>query len=120
MESGFIRTTDEEVIRSWIEEHGGKPVFTTDQDNEELLYIAFPGDRSEFTELSWEEFFDWFEETNAVFEYAPHVLPGEEAFSYNFASDENVDDTKDDETQLAEDNEMGEENMHDQISEQDM
>src|SRR3954471_3808158 len=103
MESDFIRTKDRDTIRSWVEEHGGTPVTTTDADNQEVIYIAFAGDPGKVTPLSWEEFFDWFEGVEAIFEYAEHVLPGEEAFSYNFTSqDENADSSEEDESELAE------------------
>jgi len=117
MESEFIRTKDHDGIRSWIEEHGGAPVTVTDEGNAEIINLIFGADLRDFTEISWEEFFAWFDEEGLVFEYAEEVLPGEEAFSYHFASSENVDDSHDDETELAEDNEMGEENMHDQLGE---
>lgn len=115
MESDFLRTKDRDKIRAWITEHGGSPVIAADAENQMILYIAFKGEPGKVTRLSWEEFFDWFDDVEAIFEYAEDVLPGEEQFSYNFISDDSEDDAEDDESELADDNDLGEENMHDQL-----
>jgi hypothetical protein len=65
-------TTDHEEIRRWVEERGGRPALAPDQDEPFGLRIEFPEDRGKEDELlliSWEEFFQKFDEDNLVFLY---------------------------------------------------
>jgi len=67
-------TTDHEEIREWAESRGGKPARVAGQDPI-ALRIDFPGEQEEEEEeevleqISWEEFFDVFEESNLIFLY---------------------------------------------------
>lgn len=120
MEEEFKRTQDHDTMRGWIEEHDGRPATIREADTTEIVGVVFAGEERGFREMTWEEFFDWFDASGLFFEYVPDVARGEEEFSYNFVSPENIDDAREDETDLAEVNEMAEENMHDQIAERDM
>ncbi len=66
-------TTDHEVIRRWVEERGGRPALAVEQQDQPLgLRIEFPEDRGNEDGLlliSWEEFFQKFDEDNLVFLY---------------------------------------------------
>jgi hypothetical protein len=65
-------TTDHETIRRWVEQHGGTPSHVTDtaaNDDTGILRIDF-GDQDEGLEpISWEEWFDAFEENGLAFLY---------------------------------------------------
>lgn len=62
-------TTDHDEIRRWAEERGGRPALA--REHEPLgLRIEFPEDReSGLLLISWEEFFEKFDEDNLVFLY---------------------------------------------------
>jgi hypothetical protein len=67
-------TTDHDVIRRWAEERGGHPAHvrsTGDDDDVGIIRIDFPGFSGEGTleEISWEEFFEKFEERQLAFLY---------------------------------------------------
>jgi hypothetical protein len=60
-------TTDHEFIRRWAEERDGKPSHvkrTGGKDDPGILRIDFPGysGKDSLEEISWEEFFEKFEE----------------------------------------------------------
>jgi len=73
--SGSAKATiDHDEIRDWVEEHGGHPamVKSTARDGRGgILRIDFPGFSGARTleEVSWEEFFDKFEESELAFLY---------------------------------------------------
>jgi len=69
-------TTDHDEIRRWVEEHGGRPASVTDTGNGDdpgILRIDFdePGgdDDDRLEEISWEEWFEAFEDNNLAFLY---------------------------------------------------
>ncbi|WP_205500134.1 hypothetical protein [Rufibacter psychrotolerans] len=66
-------TTDHDTIRKWAESHGGKPATvkgTGKGDEAGLLRINFPGYAEDnLEEISWEEFFEKFEEKKLAFLY---------------------------------------------------
>jgi hypothetical protein len=67
-------TTDRNVIRKWVEERGGTParVKGTDEDGGSgILRIDYEGFSGEDTleEITWEEFFEGFEENKLAFLY---------------------------------------------------
>jgi hypothetical protein len=65
-------TTDHETIRSWVEERGGTPSHVTDTGSDGdtgILRIDF-GDQDEgLAPISWDEWFDAFEENGLAFLY---------------------------------------------------
>lgn len=68
------RTTDHSKIKKWVEERGGHPaaVKATERgDDVGLLRIDFPGysGENELEDISWEDFFDKFEEKHLAFLY---------------------------------------------------
>ena len=71
-------TTDQEEIRKWVEERGGHP---SRVKGTELLRIDYPGFSGEerLEEISWEEFFEAFEENNLAFLYQEKTKDGEQS-----------------------------------------
>lgn len=77
-------TTDHDEIKRWVEERGGHPAAvkrTAGKDDPGLLRIDFPGYRGQeaLEEISWEEFFDKFEENNLAFLYQDETSGGDES-----------------------------------------
>jgi len=78
-------TTDHSVIRQWVEERGGRQatVKGTGRGREEagILRINLPGYGGEesLEEISWEEFFDKFDEKNLAFLYQDKTASGEQS-----------------------------------------
>ncbi len=76
-------TTAHEEIRRWVEERGGHParVKGTDESGSGVLVIDYPGYTGEETleKISWEEFFQAFEENNLAFLYQDETSGGEES-----------------------------------------
>lgn len=68
-------TTNHDEIRRWVEERGGHPA---EVKGTELLRIDYPGFSGEdsLEEISWEEFFDAFEENNLAFLYQEKTKDG--------------------------------------------
>lgn len=72
-------TTDHDVIRKWVEKHGGKPahVKTVAKEGEiGILRIDFPqppdpddAKDANLEEISWDEFFEKFDENELAFLY---------------------------------------------------
>jgi len=85
------RTTDHETIRRWAEERGGKPstVIASEEDGKPgILRIDFPDGSGEDTleEVSWEEFFDKFDEANLAMVYQDEKADGETSYFCKFVA----------------------------------
>ncbi len=83
-------TTDHATIKQWVETRNGKPAAirrtnNRSKDEAELLRINFPG-RSEdgFHEITWDEFFERFEENKLAFTYQDEKQSGEYSFVNSF------------------------------------
>ncbi len=80
---GEARTTvDHDEIRRWVEERGGSPatIKSTERNGEAgILRIDFPGYSGEGTleHISWDEFFQKFDESNLAFLYQEEKKGGE-------------------------------------------
>jgi hypothetical protein len=77
-------TTDHDTIRRWVEERGGRPAAvkgTGNGDDAGILRIDFPGrgDDDSLEEISWDEFFEKFEDSNLAFLYQDTTKDGEES-----------------------------------------
>ena len=84
-------TTDHDEIRRWVEERGGRPSSvkgTGDGDDAGILRIDFPdaGDEGSLEEISWDEFFEKFDEKNLAFLYQEETSGGEESRFFKFVS----------------------------------
>lgn len=67
-------TTDHHKIRRWVEERGGCPAAVKSTEHKGdvgILRINFPhyGDDSQLDNISWDEFFEKFEEKKLAFLY---------------------------------------------------
>ena len=86
------RTTDHEQIRQWAEARNGKPARvqgTGDSDDVGLLRIDFPEraeEDEELEEISWDEFFEKFDEKRLAFVYQEQTAAGETSRFNKFVS----------------------------------
>jgi hypothetical protein len=77
-------TTDHDEIRRWVEERGGCPahVKATGGDGDpgilRIDYTGFSGEES-LEQISWDEWFDAFEENDLAFLYQDETADGEES-----------------------------------------
>jgi hypothetical protein len=88
-------TTDHQRIRKWVEERKGKPasVKGTGNGGAGILRIDFPGYSGEqsLEEISWDEFFEKFEEKNLAFLYQD-TIQGEKSRFFKLVSRESTSD----------------------------
>jgi hypothetical protein len=74
-------TIDHDKIRKWVEDRGGRPatVKGTGRNNIGLLRINFPGHGKDvdLVEITWEEFFDKFEEKQLAFVMQQETASGQ-------------------------------------------
>jgi hypothetical protein len=78
---GAKATIDHDEIRRWVESHGGHPAMVKSTANDGrggILRIDFPGYSGENTleEVSWESFFEKFEESKLAFLYQDKTVSG--------------------------------------------
>ncbi len=79
-----ITTTDHQEIRRWVEERGGHPARvkgTGDEESSGVLVIDYPGYSGKETlePISWEEFFEGFEENKLAFLYQEETESGDDS-----------------------------------------
>lgn len=91
MSGESLRTTDHEKIRRWAEQRGGKPatVKRTKSDGEPgVLRIDFEGYSGEesLEHISWDEFFEKFDEKDLEFLYQEETRDGEPSRFFKFVS----------------------------------
>jgi hypothetical protein len=84
-------TTDHDKIRNWVEERNGKPTQvkrTGSKDDPGVLRIDFDyGDPdTELEEVSWEKFFETFEDSNLAFLYQDKTSDGKQSRFFKFVS----------------------------------
>jgi hypothetical protein len=84
-------TTDHDEIRRWVEERGGRPArvrATGSEDDPGILRIDYPGrgDDEALEEISWEDFFEAFEENNLAFLYQEETKEGSQSRFSKFVS----------------------------------
>ncbi|MBN6149433.1 hypothetical protein JR065_03710 [Xanthomonas sp. AmX2] len=74
-------TTDHDEIRRWAEARGGRPANVRGTEGDEdagILRILFRDDAS-LEEITWEEFFDKFEEEELAFLYQDKTSDGSQS-----------------------------------------
>lgn len=84
MASTSNTTTNHDEIRRWVEERGGHPAVVKGTEGKRsggVLRIDYPGFSGEDTleRISWEEFFETFEEANLAFLYQDETKDGEQS-----------------------------------------
>ena len=75
-------TTDHETIRRWAEERGGRPARVKGTGNKKdpgMLRLDFGERDPSLEEISWEEFFEKFDEADLAFLYQDETAHGEES-----------------------------------------
>ena len=88
------RTTDHATIREWAEARNGKPARvqgTGEPDDAGLLRIDFPEqdhaeEDDELEEISWDEFFEKFDEKRLAFVYRENTAAGQPSRFNKFVS----------------------------------
>lgn len=85
-------TTDHDVIRKWAEERDAKPATVPGTEHEGragVLRLDFPGyGGGDLQEISWDDWFETFDERNLNFIYQEHKKDGKQS---NFFRLENPD-----------------------------
>ena len=75
------KTTDHEEIKRWVEARDGHPAdvaSTASGDDVGIIRIEFPqGDSDALEKISWEDFFEKFEESKLAFVYQDETSEGE-------------------------------------------
>jgi len=81
-----VTTTDPEEIRRWAEERGGQPACvkgTGDKGDIGMLRLEFPGkpnaNDDKLQPISWEDFFEKFEERGLAMVFQEHTAEGEKS-----------------------------------------
>ncbi len=80
-------TTDHDTIRKWVEQRDGRPAMVRDTEGrgprQGMLRILFR-DEEDLEEVSWDDFFETFEEANLAFLYQERTAEGEESRFFKF------------------------------------
>ncbi|CAG5069329.1 hypothetical protein DYBT9623_02065 [Dyadobacter sp. CECT 9623] len=90
--SSTSSTTDHDEIRAWVEKRGGKPATVkgtgSKNDDTGILRIDFPGysGGDSLEEISWEDFFEKFDESGLQFLYQEETSDGKESRFNKFVS----------------------------------
>ena len=84
MASESRTTTDHEEIRTWVEEHGGRPASvrgTESGDEAGVLRIDFPGGArsDDLEQISWDDWFEKFDDSGLAFLYQAEKASGEDS-----------------------------------------
>jgi hypothetical protein len=80
--AGAKTTTNPETIRRWAEERGGRPArvkVTGNNDDPGLLRLDFGERDPSIEEISWDEFFERFDDSDLAFLYQEETTSGKES-----------------------------------------
>ncbi len=109
----IYRTTDHDEIRKWVEEKGGEPAVikgVSGSEGEGILTLVFGQPGPDVQVISWQEFFNTFEDNELRFRYEDPVPADEAGWDFGFEGrDEPMDEN--DETELPEEMDDVDENM---------
>jgi hypothetical protein len=90
MASTTNTTTDHDEIRTWVEEHGGRPAIVrgTRDDDGGVLRIDFPGGagEDELEPVDWDEWFRIFDDRDLAFLYQAEKADGEDSTFFKLVS----------------------------------
>lgn len=77
-------TTNDEEIRRWVEEHGGKPAMVRDTGSsaDPGIRIDFPGGAGEeaLEHIEWNDWLQTFQQSNLAFLYQEEAGGGDSTF----------------------------------------
>jgi hypothetical protein len=82
-------TTDRQEIQRWAEERGGRPAGvkgTGEAGDPGVLRIMFDSGEENLEEISWEQFFEAFEQNNLAFLYQERTADGGVSRFHKFVS----------------------------------
>ncbi len=85
-----VKTTDNHsTIKKWVEDRDGKPALmdgiVPDDGGGEMLRIDFmDGSDGPLNQISWDKFFEIFDNTNLLFLYEDEVKGGEKSKFHKF------------------------------------
>ncbi|MDC7785477.1 hypothetical protein PQJ75_26620 [Rhodoplanes sp. TEM] len=83
-------TTDHEAIRKWVEERGGHPATVkgteTGGEHAGILRVDFDPKEEKLDTLSWDEFFEKFEEADLAFLHQDKTADGKVSRFHKFVS----------------------------------
>lgn len=94
MASKSTTTTDHDEIRSWVEEHDGRPVIVRGTEDsgsgKGVLRIDFPGGagEDELEPVEWDEWFEEFDSSGLAFLYQQEKASGEDSTFFKLVSRE--------------------------------
>lgn len=92
-------TRNHDVIRGWADARGGKPATVRDTGDGQagILRIDFPGYTGEDTleEISWDDFFEKFDEKELVFLYQDETEGGETSRFFKFVRGDTAEQAAD-------------------------
>lgn len=77
-----IKTTDHDEIRHWIEDHGGRPARVAQRDTKKgggILRVDFGEKDDALEQISWDDFFDIFEDRELAFLYQEETAKGRDS-----------------------------------------
>jgi hypothetical protein len=91
MASESHTTTDHDEIRRWVEDHDGQPASVAGTEkggSAGVLRIDFPGGAGEdqLEHISWEDWFEKFDEENLAFLYQERKASGEDSTFFKLVS----------------------------------
>ncbi len=91
-------TTDHDTIRKWADARCGQPSTVKDTahrgEDAGILRIDFPpSPNNDLEAITWEEFFEKFDESNLAFLYQEHTADGSESRFCKFVSRETANAT---------------------------
>ncbi len=102
-------STDHDFIRSWAEKRGGHPatVKGTERGDEDagVLRLDFDPPDEKLEKISWDEFFDKFEESDLAFLYQDKTSEGKTSRFHKFVSRDDEEDEEDDDDDEMDDDE---------------
>jgi hypothetical protein len=89
-------TTEHDKIRHWAEQRGGHPatVRDTETDHEEagILRLDFDPPDESLEKISWDDFFEKFEDANLAFLYQDKTASGKTSRFHKFVDRSNASD----------------------------
>lgn len=81
-------TTDHDTIKRWAEARGGRPSRVRDSGARGILRIDFGEPEAGLEEVSWEEFFEIFDENRLAFLHQDRTKEGGESRFNKFVDQE--------------------------------
>jgi hypothetical protein len=93
-------TTNHQEIRRWIEKRGGHPAAvaaTVDEDDAGILRVDFDPPDDSLEQISWDDFFNTFDEKSLAFLYQDKTADGKTSRFFKFVSRDDSDDSASDE-----------------------